>query len=155
MRFSVDSNILVYAYLVEDEPKHTIASDLMIRAMLLDCVLPVQVLAEFLNVVRRKRLESFGEAQAQVQRWTETIQIVDTTAQHVLKGAEFSRQHRLQLWDSIILQVAQSAHSRLIFSEDFQDRFEFDGMRILNPFNPENEQELRAILSSADDQIEW
>jgi predicted nucleic acid-binding protein len=155
VRFSVDSNVLVYGFLVEDEGKHAIASDLMIRAMLLDCVLPAQVLGEFLNVVRRKKPALFGHALAQAERWAETLQILETGAEQVLSGATFAAKYKLQLWDSIIWQTARSAHCVLFLSEDLQDHLSIDGMKVLNPFNSTNEQELKALLSSVDDQIEW
>lgn len=155
MKFSVDSNILVYAFLRDDERKHAIASELMVRAMLLDCVLPVQTIAEFLNVVRRKRGEVFKESGEQAERWIETFQIIETGAAHVLSGAEFAAKHKLQLWDSIIWQVARSAHATLFLSEDLQDGLSIQGMTVLNPFIPANEAQLRALLSSADDEIDW
>ncbi len=155
MRFSVDSNVLVYSFLRDDERKHQIASDLMIRAMLLDCVLAAQTIAEFLNVIRRKRVDLFGEARAQARRWCETIKILDTAGEDVIRGADFSAKHRLQLWDSIIWQVVQRAHSVLFISEDLQDQLSIDGMKALNPFSTANEAELRHLLSSTDDEIAW
>lgn len=155
MRFTVDSNILVYGFIREDDERHTIASELLIRAMLLDCVLAAQVLAEFLNVIRRKHAALFDKARAQAHRWTETMTVLDTRSDHVLRAAELAASHKLQLWDCIIWQVAQSAHATLFLSEDLQDRLEIDGMRIMNPFNPDNRDELKKILTSAEDGIEW
>lgn len=155
MRFSVDSNILIYAFLRADERKHAIASELMVRAMLLDCVVPAQAIAEFLNVVRRKRDDVFEEARKQAERWIETFQIVETASSHVLSGAELAAKHKLQLWDSIIWQAARSAHATLFLSEDLQDGLSIEGMAVLNPFASENEGQLRALLSSADDQSDW
>lgn len=149
MRFSVDSNILVYAFLREDERKHRIASEVMIAAMLLDCVLAAQTVAEFLNVIRRKHAGLFGEARAQAQRWCETIQILETTGEDVIKGAEFSAKHRLQLWDSIIWQIARKSHAVLFISEDLQDQLSIGGMKVLNPFSAANEPQLQELLSSS------
>ena len=52
-RFTIDSNVLVYAFIRSDLRKHKIAAEIMYRAMGLDAVLTAQVLAEFLNVIRR------------------------------------------------------------------------------------------------------
>ena len=155
MRFSVDSNILVYAMLRDDEEKHRIASDIMIRAMLLDCVIPVQVLGEFLNVVRRKLPKNFDRARAQASRWCQTITIVATDQADVLGGAEWAAKHNLQLWDSIIFHCANRAKARLFLSEDMQDGFSASGTSILNPFVTSNQQPLRDLLSSADHDIDW
>lgn len=155
MRFAIDSNVLVYAFIRDDLRKHEIASEIMVRAMLLDAVLAAQTVAEFLNVVRRKHAQLFSEACAQARRWHTTFDVLDTSSEHVLNGAEFAARHRLQLWDSIIWHVARSAHAVLFLTEDLQDHLAVDGMRVLNPFEPANEAELKALLSSADDEIDW
>lgn len=150
MRFSVDSNVLVYALLKEDKRKHEIASDIMIRAMLLDCTIAAQSLAEFLNVVRRKRASAFGDACAQARRWTDTITTVGTRSEDVLEAGSFCVRYRLQFWDSLIWQVARSARASILLSEDMQDGFEADGMRVLNPFAEANGSALRDLLAAAE-----
>ena len=154
MRFAVDSNILVYALDRTDSRKHEIASRVMKSAPLLDCVVPAQVLAEFLNVIRRKSPPYFEQACAQAERWIDILTMLETTSDHILQGAKFAARHKLQLWDSIIWQIARSAHAVLFLSEDLQDQ-QIDGMKIVNPFNPANDAELHALLSSADHQIDW
>ena len=151
MRFTVDSNLLVYALDRSDPPRHEIAADIMVRAMLLDCVLTAQAIAEFLNVVRRKRREYFDAARAQAERWTTTFSVLGTESGHVLKAAEFAARHKLQLWDCIIWQVARSAHAGLFLSEDMQDGLSIDGMTVLNPFDSGNRNALRALLEAGAD----
>ena len=149
MRFTVDSNVLVYALIADDPDKHRIASDLMIRAMLLDVVVTAQAMAEFVNVVRRKHPSHFDAALAQAKRWTTLMSIVETTGNHVLRAADFARRHRLQLWDSVIWQAARSAHAVLFLSEDLQDGLSLEGMTVLDPFNPANQSRLRELLTEA------
>ena len=149
MRFTVDSNILVYGFIRDDERKHAIASDIIIRAMVLDCVLTAQSIAEFLNVIRRKRRELFEEARAQADRWMMTFTVLDTTGDHILKAADFAVRHRLQLWDCIIWQVARSAHAIRFLSENLQDGLDLEGMRVIDPFNPANDAKLRDLLAEA------
>ena len=155
MRFAIDSNILVYAFVRDDPRKHQIASEIMIRAMTLDAVIATQTLAEFLNVIKRKVPKLFGDACAQVRRWQTTFEPVDTTVQHVLAGADFAARYQLQLWDSIIWQVARSAHAVLLLTEDLQDHLSIDGMKTINPFEAANEAAINALLSSGDDEIDW
>ena len=155
MRFAIDSNILVYAFIRDDHRKHKIASDIMVRAMLLDAVVAAQTVGEFLNAIRRKHPKFFEQAIEQAKRWNKTLNIVGTSRSDVLTGAEFASQHKLQLWDSIIWKVARSAHAVLFLTEDLQDRLSLEGMKVLNPFEPANELELRNLLASCDDEIEW
>jgi predicted nucleic acid-binding protein len=151
----VDSNILVYALDRTDRRKHEIAARVMKSAPVLDCVVPVQVLAEFLNVVRRKHRSYFEQARAQAERWNDILTTLTTSSDHVLEGAKLAERHNLQLWDSIICRVAQSAHAALFLSEDLQDGLVIDGMRVMNPLEPANEVEVRQLLTSADDEIKW
>jgi len=151
VRFSIDSNILVYAFIRDDPRKHKIAAEIMVRAMTLDCVLAAQTVAEFLNVIRRKQPQLFEHARAQAKRWHVTLELLDTSGDHILKAADFAARHKLQLWDSIIWQVVRSAHAVLFLTEDLQDHLAIDGMRVLNPFDSTNDNELQNLLSWADD----
>jgi predicted nucleic acid-binding protein len=149
VRFTIDSNVLVYAFMRSDPEKHRAASELMIAAGMLDCVLAAQAIAEYLNVMRRKHPELFEEAQAQAGRWRATFPILDTTAEHVLRAADFAERHRLQFWDSLIWQVARSANATLFLSEDLQDGLSLEGMAVLNPFAAGNEARLKSLLADA------
>lgn len=152
MRFALDSNILIYAFDRSDRRKHDAAVALVIRAMKLDCVLPAQVVAEFLNVIRRKHRGYFEEARSQADRWMRAFTVLDTNSDHVLLGAELSSRHNLQLWDAIIWQVATSAHSAIFLTEDLQDGFQADGMRAIDPFKAANAPLLDALLTDEDEQ---
>jgi predicted nucleic acid-binding protein len=149
LRFAVDSNILVYAFVRDDPDKHYVASEIMIRAMTLDAVLTAQSLGEFLNVIRRKHIASFDVALTQVERWASTIPTLVTSADAVIGAAALARRHRLQLWDSIIWEVARGAGASCFLSEDLQDGLAIDGMTALNPFNPANAPRLAELLTPA------
>ena len=155
MRFAIDSNILVYAFIRDDARKHATASEIMIRAMGLDAIIAAQSVAEFLNVIRRKQPQLFEGALAQSVRWNTVFELRDTSAQNVIDGANFAKRHKLQIWDSIIWQVARSARAALFLTEDLQDQLSIEGLKVLNPFAPANEAELRDLLGSADHEIEW
>lgn len=146
MRFTVDSNILVYAVDRGTPQKHRLASDLMIRAALLDAVLTAQALGEFLNVVRCKHPAHLPAAIEQAGRWAILFPVVATSAEHILAGARFAERHRLQLWDCVIWHAARSMQAAYFLSEDMQDGLSIDGMTIVNPFNPANEVLVREVL---------
>lgn len=147
MRFTVDSNILVYAVDKGTAEKHRIASDIMIRAMLHDTVLTAQALAEFLNVVRRKDPAQFGAARSQAERWALLFPVAGTSWDIIAAAASFAERHRLQLWDSVIWHSARSMHATMILSEDMQDGLSLDGMTVLNPFVESNAERLWEILA--------
>jgi predicted nucleic acid-binding protein len=55
-RFSLDTNILVYAADLAAGERHERALEILDRAVRRDCVLTLQALAEFFHVTTRKQL---------------------------------------------------------------------------------------------------
>lgn len=149
MRFTVDSNILVYAVDRGTPEKHRVASDLMIRAAMLDVVLTAQALGEFVNVIRRKHPAHLSHAIEQAGRWAVLFPTIPTSAEHIIAGGRIADHHRLQFWDCVIWQAARSSQAGYFFSEDMQDGLSIDGMTIVNPFNPANEVLVEELLARA------
>lgn len=151
MRFTIDSNILVYAADADTPAKHDIARDILLRAEDADSVLTVQALGEFLSVIGRKYPIHLEAARGQAKRWVAIFPLLDTTAEHILSAADFASRYRLQFWDSLIWQVARSADATLFLSEDLQDGLSLEGMTVINPFIPENGDRLEALLAGGRD----
>jgi predicted nucleic acid-binding protein len=146
VRFTLDSNILVYGVDSGTPEKHAIASDLILRAALSDAVLTAQALAEFLAVIRRKLPAQLPSAAEYADRWAAAFPIVPTTWEHVSAAASFAARHKLQLWDSIIWQGARMAGASLFLSEDLQDGLSLEGMTVLDPFKSDNRERLGTLL---------
>ena len=68
-RYSIDTNILVYAVDRLEGEKHLRALDIMERSVDRDCVLTAQALAEFVVAVTRRRRLSKPDAIAQARDW--------------------------------------------------------------------------------------
>jgi predicted nucleic acid-binding protein len=151
VRFTIDSNILVYAIDVATPDKHDRARDLLVRAGKCDAVLTVQALAEFLAVIRRKYPQHIESAAAQADRWCSLFPPIPTNWAHVSAAARFSRIHGLQLWDCIIWQAARSAGASVFLSEDMQDGLSIEGMTVMNPLLPANAGRLAELLERAGD----
>jgi predicted nucleic acid-binding protein len=147
VRVAIDSNILVYAFIRDDDERHQSAADLLGRAALVDAVLPAQVLGEFINVIRRKFAHYANEAADQVALWSATFIIAPTTEAEVLRGARFAIHHHLQSWDAIIWQAAVSAGADYLISEDMHDGLSIEGMTVIDPFNPTNGALLDVLLT--------
>jgi predicted nucleic acid-binding protein len=153
VRFTLDSNILVYS-LAEGSPhKREIAQDILLRALAADTFLTTQALGEFLNVIRRKYPHFIDQAINQARRWAQLFQMAETSTNHLLEGAEFARRYRLQLWDSILWRVAHSMGASVLLTEDLQDGLSIDGMTVIDPFRPENEIRLGRLLEASGDMI--
>ncbi|MEA3015274.1 MAG: hypothetical protein QOD42_3819 [Sphingomonadales bacterium] len=147
MRFTLDSNILVYAMGDIASPKHKLARDILVQAVASDTFLTNQAIGEFLNVIRRKYPARFPEAIEQARSLIQLLQIMETAPERILAGAELSARHKLQFWDSVLWSVAQAAGAKILVSEDLQDGFSLDGMTVLDPFAPANATRLAGLLA--------
>jgi predicted nucleic acid-binding protein len=149
LRFTLDSNILVYSLDRIAGDRHQAAIEIVARAATLDSFLTTQSIGECLNVIRRKRLDRFDEAIIQARRWLKAFETVDTPASLLPAAAAFAQQHKLQLWDAILWQVARHAGAEALISEDLQDGLSLDGLTVINPFNSANARLLDAVLKSS------
>lgn len=133
-RYSLDTDVLVYAVDRLAGAKHEHAAELVDAAVDDDCVLTVQALAEFLAVVTRKGLAPRDEAVAQVRDWQEVFPVVAASSSALAHALEPFRAGRLGLWDAVLLATAREAGCTLVLSEDLADGIDVDGVIVRNPF---------------------
>ena len=132
-RFSLDSNVLVYAADKLAGDKHQRAVDLLFAIAVLDCVLTVQCLAEFFHVVTRKATLPVKVAAALVEGWRIQFPVVAADGA-VLSAAldQVARRH-LGFWDALLLETARAAGCGILLSEDFQHGRNYGGLLVLDP----------------------
>ncbi len=85
-------------------------------------------------MLTRKAGRSRDDARAALLSWRDAFQIADTSSEVMLAAADLAADHRLGIWDAVILSVASRAGCRLLLSEDMQDGFIWGGVTVLNPF---------------------
>jgi predicted nucleic acid-binding protein len=141
-RFALDTNVLVYAVLERRSERGERCAELIKAAT--GGVIPVQVLGEFLNVVRRRRPEMLDVALRSVDAYRLTFEIVPTGHDTLLAAAAFAQRYMLQFWDAVIWQVAARSGATVLLSEDMQDGFAVDRMRVVDPFGAD--PDLRGLL---------
>lgn len=136
---AVDTNILVYAAGLQrveaDEPKIALAdsllTDLSSSGMLR---IAAQTLAEFRHVLMRRSGLDGATVSAKVGRYLALGDCLPTS-QSVLEGAfQLAADHRLQTYDAIILAAAAQGGCDVLYSEDMQHGFEWNGVLVVNPF---------------------
>jgi predicted nucleic acid-binding protein len=132
-RFALDSNVLLYAELEPDSEKGERATAL-IKSITPQGVLAAQAIGEFLTVVRRRRPGYLEQARKQAEVYCSTFLIAPTDNKTVLAAAAFAQRYNLQLWDAVIWQASARAGAAVLFSEDMQDGFAVDGLRVVDPF---------------------
>ena len=148
MRVALDTNILVYAEGLNGLIKKQATLELMRKLPQDLIVLPAQTLGELFNVLVRKAARSPEEARSSVLSWSDSYDVADTTAKVVIAATDLASQHRLGIWDSVILAAAAEAGCRLLLSEDMQDGFTWTGVTVANPFAATLHPLLHAILQS-------
>ncbi len=148
MRVALDTNILVYAEGLNGLIKKQATLELMQKLPQDLIVLPAQTLGELFNVLVRKAVRSPEEARSSVLSWSDSYDVTDTTAKVVIAATDLASQHRLGIWDSVILAAAAEAGCRLLLSEDMQDGFTWTGVTVANPFAATPHPLLDAILQS-------
>jgi predicted nucleic acid-binding protein len=133
-RYTLDTNILIYAVDRSAGSKHQVAIDIVDRSTERPCILTVQALAEFVFAVTRKALVPRHEAVAQARDWLRAFPIVaaDATALDVAYAA-FEKE-RFGLFDALLLATARQAGCSIALSEDMHDGAALDGIVVRNPF---------------------
>lgn len=134
-RFSLDTNILVYAVDMDAGPRHEWSKKFLLEAARCDCVLTVQALGEFFHATTRKNLLTPDFASDLVHDWYETFRTVSADDTSLLEAMDASREHRLSFWDAMLWATARQAGCATILSEDMQDGRRLGGVQFLNPFD--------------------
>ena len=145
-----DTNILIYAS-EQNEPKgrDIKALDLMARVAPLQAILPLQVIGEFINACRKKKIASLPDASIRAALWMELYKTPSSMPGDYIEAASFSTAFGLQYFDALIVAVSQRAGATLLLSEDMQDGLKIEGLKIVNPFAAANETLLADYFGSA------
>jgi predicted nucleic acid-binding protein len=129
-----DSNIVVYAFAGDGDPRRHLAVDLIDKyRSQRNFVLSVQVLMETYNVLTRKKAVSPVDALA-IVRLLARGEVVSPNAEAVLLALHLASQHQLQTWDGLIVQAALEAGCDVLFTEDLQAGRRFGNLEVVNPF---------------------
>jgi predicted nucleic acid-binding protein len=148
VRIALDTNILVYAEGLNGPQRKQAAVDLLQKLPQDLLVTPAQTLGELFNVLVKKARRTPAEARAAILSWHDSFEVADTSAKVIIAATDLASQHRLGIWDSVVLATAADAGCRLLLSEDMQDGFTWSGVTVANPFASVLHPLLDAILHS-------
>jgi predicted nucleic acid-binding protein len=139
----VDANIFVYAINPAEALKQQVALALIERLWSEQrACTSIQAINEFYAVVTRKlrRVVTQQEAWARVEALLEwNPQSVDAAV--LRRARDIELRHHLSWWDSLIVAAARLQHCALLYSEDLQHGATIDGVKIVNPFVAEVQEE--------------
>jgi predicted nucleic acid-binding protein len=133
-RFTLDTNVLVYAADRAAGVRHERALGVLDRAVRRNCVLTLQALGEFFHVVTRKGVVSRSEASAQLRDWGTEFPIVAADPEALWTALDLAVDRRCGFWDALLLTTAGRHGCSVVMSEDMHDGARLGGVTILNPF---------------------
>jgi len=92
-------------------------------------------------LVKQLKVEGFI-----VFRWQNTFPVIETSTTVLRAALDLTVDHRLTIWDAIILACAAENGCRLLLSEDLQDGFTWNGVTVANPFAAKKHALLAGLL---------
>jgi predicted nucleic acid-binding protein len=127
---SFDTNVLVYAFANNDAKRERAQQTLAIGG-----VISVQVLNEFVNVLRRKQRQEWSRIEAAlvvVEKWFGSIRPLTLDTHR--SAFVLARDDGIGIYDALIVAAALEGGCDTLFSEDMQHGRSFGGLTIVNPF---------------------
>lgn len=136
-RFTLDSNILVYAVNGAAAAKHETCRRIVIAAARVDCVLTLQAVSEFYWAVSRKRLVRPNLAAERANDFLTAFRCVAASESTIRAALPHAVAGRAAYWDALLITTAAEAGCNLVLTEDMHDGALLGGVHIHHPFAPE------------------
>lgn len=129
-----DTNVLVYCTDTTAPDKQLRARSLVARSAAAgEAVLSTQVLIELFHTLTRKQKMPPATARALTQAYSEWP-VIDSNVTLVHGAIETSIQHRLSIWDAMVIEAALRAEAETLYTEDLGHGQRFGTLSVVNPF---------------------
>lgn len=146
VRIALDTNVMAYAEGVGDAKRCKAARRLIARLPAHLVIVPAQALGELHRVLIGKAGRAPADAKTAVLSWADAFEVADSTFDAMRAALDLAADHRLPIWDALILSVAADQKCRLLLSEDFQHGSTWRGVTVVNPFQAPQHVLLAAVL---------
>lgn len=132
MAVFIDTNILIYAYSVDEPDKQAIAQTI---CSLPDRWISTQVMIEFSNIARKKMKMQWKEITLALREISVNFNVFRTTEVTITKASIIADTFQLSWFDSLIVTAALETKSAILYSEDLNAQQVFNNqLTIINPF---------------------
>jgi predicted nucleic acid-binding protein len=135
MRVALDTDVMVYAEGIGDRNRCTLAFRLLERLPAEFVLVPAQALGELFRVLTGKAQWDPNLAHKAIINWADSFEIADSTWTAFQAAIDLSIDHKMQIWDALILAVTAENRCRILLTEDLQDGFTWRGVTVVNPFS--------------------
>jgi predicted nucleic acid-binding protein len=136
--FTLDTNILVYAFDADSGSRHVQAKAVVQRATQAPCWLTLQAVSEFYAAVTRKRLMAPTDARRYAEAMLEAFPQLAPSPATLRKALATAASGRASYWDALLVATAAEGGCRVILTEDLATGASLDGVRIVNPFGADD-----------------
>jgi len=143
-RYTLDTNILIYAIDSSQGAKHKLASKLLLRAAVERQPLMLQCLNEFAAVTIRKKLIAASQLETILRYHERSFDVVAPETEDLFAAIRAQQKHNLSFFDALLWASAKRSGCRIVFSEDFQNGRTLEGVQFINPFSM-NLREIKAL----------
>jgi predicted nucleic acid-binding protein len=133
-RFTLDTNVLVYAVDARDPRKQSLAAQIVRQSALADCPLALQSIGEFYIAATRKLKLAAADARERSLRLMTVFEIFPHSPNALRAALAESAAGRFGFWDAVLLASAAEAGCSVILSEDMRDGARFGSLRVCHPF---------------------
>jgi len=133
-RFTLDTNILIYAVDGRDGRKREVAARIVEAAAALDCPLALQVVGEFYAAATAKLKLGARDAAGRAAQLAAGFDTFPSSLQAVRAALAEAPRGRFSYWDGVLLASAAEAGCTTILSEDMADGARFGSIVVTNPF---------------------
>ena len=130
----LDSNVLLYACsnAPDDAEKQAKSERLILDS---DFALSAQVLQEFVANALRKKVLGISESGINATlELSGRVPVLPVTRELVMAAVILRRRFQLSQWDATILAAARELGCHTLYTEDLNPGQDYDGVRVVNPF---------------------
>lgn len=140
-RVFLDTNVLVYAYDLDEPDKRAIAQRVLRSSILEEAgIVSAQVLGEFYVAVTRRVATTMSPAEAmRVVGHLQRLPVVEIDGSLARRAMETSERYQVAYWDGLIIAAAERGQCTRILSEDLSDGQVYHGVTVANPFSKREE----------------
>jgi predicted nucleic acid-binding protein len=133
---AIDTNLLVYAFDLDETIKGPKAVTLIESAPLGETVLLWQVACELSAVLTRigSRSRNIPDRRAAIDSIRARFPLIPPTPAVFESSWRLRDEHQMSFWDALLLAACLDAGVTRLYTEDLQSRPVIEGVEIVNPF---------------------
>lgn len=129
----LDSNILIYAYSIDEPKKQKMVQDLLNKHEII--IISTQTINEFINVTVKKKMLNNAQVASVVNELFSVFVIELINQDTIKKALELVDKYHYSYFDSLMLSSAIVSSCATLYSEDMHHEHIVEGkLKIVNPF---------------------